>query len=207
MANTGKDASGTTIFLRSAFGTGVDDTNAYNYGSAVYFSRNGAEQLAILDTTTPANNRGLPVVLLSGPASAPFDTNIGAAAATTLRTIEAKKTFSRYRNTALSSTKQEIKASAGDIYSWNFINPNTVDVFVKLYDAPAASVTVGTTTPALTLQIPAASSGSFGSFWQDVGVHPQEIFTSGITIAVVTSLADSSTTAPSTAIHCSVRFI
>lgn len=65
MANTGKDAAGSTIFLRAPFGTGADNTNAYNYGTAVYFSRNGVEQLVSLDTATPANNRPLPVVLVA----------------------------------------------------------------------------------------------------------------------------------------------
>ena len=65
MANTGKDASGNTIFLRNAFGTGVDNANAYVYSTAVYFSRNGVEQLATLDTVTPANNRPLPVIFCS----------------------------------------------------------------------------------------------------------------------------------------------
>ena len=119
-----------------------------------------------------------------------------------------KREISRYRNTALSSTKQEIKATAGDIYGWNFINPNTVDTYIKIYDAPAASVTVGTTTPILTMCIPAAVSSTVaGVFYQDVGAVPQEICTSGITIAAVTGLADNSTTAPTTPIHCSVRYI
>jgi hypothetical protein len=115
--------------------------------------------------------------------------------------------ISRYRNTALSATKQEIKAAAGDIYGWNLINPNTVDVYVKFYDSAVGGVTVGTTAPAFTLMVPAASTAGSGLFFQDVLVMPQERFTTGITIACVTGIADNSTAAPATAIHASVRFI
>lgn len=91
MANTGKDAAGSTIYLRKAFGTGVDDTNAYTFGSAVYFSRNGVEQLCVLDTGTAANNRPFPVLALSADGAAPFDTNSGAAGATTIRSVLATR--------------------------------------------------------------------------------------------------------------------
>jgi hypothetical protein len=116
--------------------------------------------------------------------------------------------YTSYRNTALSSVKQQIKGSPGNIHGWNFINPNTTDVYVKIYDALVANVTVGTTVPVFTLCIPAAASASIcGIFFQDVNSQPQFICTTGITIAAVTGLADNSTTAPSTAIHCSVRYV
>jgi hypothetical protein len=91
VANTGKDAAGGTIYLRKAFGTGVDDTNAYTFGNAVYFSRNGLEALCVLDTSTPANNRPFPVLALSADGAAPFDVNSGAAGATTLRNVLATR--------------------------------------------------------------------------------------------------------------------
>lgn len=112
-----------------------------------------------------------------------------------------------FRDTALTSTDVAVKASAGDVYGWNFINPNTVDVYVKFYDATTSSVTVGTTTPVLTILVPAASSGSNGMFFQDVQSGPQFRFSTAITIACVTGIADSSTGAPGTAIHASVRYI
>lgn len=136
-----------------------------------------------------------------------LDKNSGAAGATTLRVVEALKSFQRYRSTALSSTKVQVKGSAGNVYGWNFINTNTSDVFVKFYDGLAANVTVGTTTPVLTILVPAASGSSNGLFFQDINPDPQEVFTAGITIACVTGLADSSTTAPTTAIHASVRYV
>ena len=55
------------------------------------FTRDGSPQTITLDTTTPSNNRGLPVVLLSAPSSAPLDTNSGAASAATLRNVLATR--------------------------------------------------------------------------------------------------------------------
>lgn len=135
-----------------------------------------------------------------------LDKNTGAVGANTLRAVQARLPLTRYRNTALSSTPQQIKASAGDIYGWNFINPNTVDVFVKFFDA--TSPTLGSTPVILTQLVPAAASANlFGANFQEVDVHPQEIFANGISIACVTGLADSNTTAPTTPIHVSVRFV
>lgn len=91
MANTGKDAAGNTIFLRAPFGNGVDDTNAYTFGLTMYFQRNAAEQLVRLDTSTAANNRPLPIVVLAGDGLAPLDVNSGAAGATTLRSVLATR--------------------------------------------------------------------------------------------------------------------
>lgn len=116
-------------------------------------------------------------------------------------------TFISYRNTALSATKQEIKAGAATILGWNFININTVTVYVKLYDALAANVTIGTTTPIFTFAVPASDGTNPGIFFQEVVNFPQHLTTTGLTVACVTGLADSSTAAPATAIHASLRYI
>lgn len=110
----------------------------------------------------------------------------------------------RYRNTALSSTDVQAQvAYTGGIYvrGFNFINPNSSDVYVKFYDALATNVTVGTTTPVLTLMVPANGS-IFEAYDKDKIVA---FFSTAVTLAVVTGLADSSTTAPSTAIHGSIQ--
>lgn len=110
----------------------------------------------------------------------------------------------RYRNTALSSTDVEaLVASAAGLYirGFNIINPNTSDVYVKFYDATAANTTVGTTTPILTLFVPANGS-VFEPYNKDNIVA---FFSTAITLACVTGLADNNTTAPSTAIHISIQ--
>lgn len=110
-----------------------------------------------------------------------------------------------YRNTALSSTDVQVQiASTGGVpvRGFNFINPNSTEVYVKFYDALATNVTVGTTTPVLTLMVP--SNGSvFEAYDRNKIVA---FFSTAITIACVTGLADNDTTAPSTAIHASIQY-
>jgi hypothetical protein len=62
--------------------------------------------------------------------------------------------------TALTSTAQVIKASAGQVYGWYIYNPNATAQFVQLYNTAAASVTVGTTNPLFMLTIPATSAAN-----------------------------------------------
>jgi len=88
VANTGKDASGGTIYLWLPFSeTGADNSNAYGFGSIVGFNRNAAKQVPLLDTSTAANNRPFPTVVLAGDGLAPLDLNAGDATATTRRVV------------------------------------------------------------------------------------------------------------------------
>lgn len=111
----------------------------------------------------------------------------------------------KYRNTALSSTDVQVQVSNASgiaVRGFNFINPNSTDVYVKFYDALAANVTVGTTTPILTLMVP--SNGSiFEAYDQNKTIA---FFSTALTVACVTGLADNDTTAPSTAIHASIQY-
>jgi hypothetical protein len=111
-----------------------------------------------------------------------------------------------YRNTALTNAAVAVKASAGSIRGWNFINVNTVAVYVKFYDIASASVTVGVSTIIRTVAIPAGSATNPAIFFLEAQPTSQEDFTTAISIACVTGLADNSSTAPSTAIHASVRY-
>lgn len=109
-----------------------------------------------------------------------------------------------FRNTALSSTPQQIKASSGSIYGWNIINSNTVPIYVKFFDS--ASPTVGTTAVARTVMIPASDGVTNGLYEIETQLAPVVDFSTAISVACVTGLADNSTTAPSIAIHISVRY-
>lgn len=62
--------------------------------------------------------------------------------------------------TALTSTAQAIKASAGQIYGWYIYNPNSSAQFVQLYNTASGSVTVGTTNPLFMLTIPATAAAN-----------------------------------------------
>lgn len=62
--------------------------------------------------------------------------------------------------TALTSTAQVIKASAGTLKGYYIYNPNSSAQFVQFYNVAAASVTVGTTNPLFMLTIPATSAAN-----------------------------------------------
>jgi len=69
--------------------------------------------------------------------------------------------------TALTSTAQAIKASAGQLFGWYIYNPNASAAFVQLYNTAAASVTVGTTNPLFMITIPA---GAAANVFSDIGI-------------------------------------
>jgi len=98
--------------------------------------------------------------------------------------------MTRFRNTALSNTATAVKASAGNLYYYHVYNSNAADAFLQLYNVAQGSVTVGTTTPDLTLAIPAGGvlDGSFDG--------APFSFSTAITIAATTTITGGS--APST---------
>lgn len=62
--------------------------------------------------------------------------------------------------TALTSTAQAIKASAGVLKGYYIYNPNSAATFVCFYNVASASVTVGTTNPLFMLTIPGTSAAN-----------------------------------------------
>lgn len=69
--------------------------------------------------------------------------------------------------TALTSTAQAVKASAGNVIGYYIYNPNATAQFVQFYNTAAGSVTVGTTNPLFMLTIPATSAANL---WMPGGV-------------------------------------
>lgn len=103
-------------------------------------------------------------------------------------------------STALTNSAQAIKASAGQLFGWYIFNPNTVTAWVIIYNVAAASVTVGTTNPAMVIGIPAGSAANV--------VNPMGIeFTNAgfSAAAVMTSAAGN--TAPTTALDVNFFYI
>ena len=99
-----------------------------------------------------------------------------------------------FRSLDLDETEEEVKATAGQVYSAWVSNTATSTRFLKFYNATAANVTVGTTTPVITIGIPGnasdditgiLNSGSYGL-----------AFDTAITVAATTGLADADTGAP-----------
>lgn len=62
--------------------------------------------------------------------------------------------------TALTSTAQVIKASAGQLFGYYIYNPNSSAQYVQFYNTASASVTVGTTSPLFMLTIPPTSAAN-----------------------------------------------
>lgn len=98
-----------------------------------------------------------------------------------------------FRSIDLDETEEEVKATAGQVYGYYFANLSGALRYLKFYNATAASTTVGTTTPVLTLPLPySASNAACGHVSFPVPVA----FSTAITVAVTTGLADNDTGAP-----------
>jgi hypothetical protein len=98
-----------------------------------------------------------------------------------------------FRSLDLDETEEDVKTSAGQVYGWYFANLATTPRYLKFYNATAANVTVGSTTPVLTFPIPANSTNFVAAnSFSDQGIE----FGTAITVAATTGLADNDTGAP-----------
>ena len=95
-----------------------------------------------------------------------------------------------YRTLDLDESEEEVKATAGNVYGYYFFNASASIRYLKFYNATAASTTVGTTTPVMTLPLPAGGAGH-------ISLPVPVAFSTAITIAATTGLADNDTGAPS----------
>lgn len=95
-----------------------------------------------------------------------------------------------FRSIDLDETEEEAKATAGQLYMLDVYNNDAAaEMFIKVYDATAASVVVGTTTPVMT--VPCAAS-THCRIEMSHGIA----FANAITFAATTAVADSDTGAP-----------
>lgn len=88
------------------------------------------------------------------------------------------------------------------VRGFNIINPNNTDVYVKFFDNFDFDITLGTTTPNMTLLVPANGS-IFEPFQSQKAIY---YFSTAINIAAVTGLADSSTTAPASGVYVQLQY-
>ena len=99
-----------------------------------------------------------------------------------------------YKNIDVDETEDQIKASAGQVYWIHAINLTAAALFLKFYNATAASVTVGTTVPDLTFPVPGNADSDGAGFTLSI---PNGIeFGTAITIAATTAVADNDSGAP-----------
>lgn len=99
-----------------------------------------------------------------------------------------------FRSIDLDESEEQVKATGGVVYGWAVTNQASTTRWLKFYDATAANVTVGTTTPVITFGIPGNSSDEVSAnMLGGVGIQ----FSTAITVAATTGVADSDTGAPS----------
>lgn len=95
-----------------------------------------------------------------------------------------------YRTISLLNVKQEVSSVAAYLMGYYISNRAGAERFVKIWFKPAASVTVGTTAPDMTIPLAAAQSANLSN----MAVLPAGA--TGITIAATTGIADSDVAAP-----------
>lgn len=99
-----------------------------------------------------------------------------------------------YRSLDLDESEEEVKSTAGTVYGVWFTNTATTTHWLKFYNATAANVTVGTTTPVLTIGLPGNTSDDISGML-NAGAHGIN-FSTAITVACTTGFADNDTGAP-----------
>jgi hypothetical protein len=100
-----------------------------------------------------------------------------------------------HRTLDLDESEEEVKGTAGVLYGWAITNRATTTRYVKIYNATAASVTVGVTTPVITWGIPGNSTDHVGAnMLGGVGIG----FSTAICVACTTGFADADASAPGT---------
>lgn len=100
---------------------------------------------------------------------------------------------------ALSSTKAQIKGSAGTFGGFiNLYNPNTAVTYIQVFNKTSANVTVGSTTPDFVITLPGVASASGTGSDRNLEITNGVAMSTGITIAATTTPTGS--TGPSNAI-------
>lgn len=99
-----------------------------------------------------------------------------------------------YKNIDVDETEDQIKATAGQIYWIHAMNLSATKKYLKIYNATAATVVVGTTVPDMTLPLPTQGDTNGAGFTLSI---PNGIaFGTAITIAATTGIADADSGAP-----------
>jgi hypothetical protein len=106
-----------------------------------------------------------------------------------------------FKSIDIDESEEEVKATAGQVFSITAFNHTDAPLYLKFYNATAANVTVGTTTPVLTFTVPGnADSDGAGFVWNNpIGFA----FATAISVAATTGIADNNSGAPA-ANACSV---
>lgn len=104
-------------------------------------------------------------------------------------------------DSSVTATAETLQPSGSYLDYFEVQNPNSVQVFLQLFDALVANVTLGTTAPTLSIVVPAGTGVDDGMHAETL-YHPPH-FRTGIVYAVTTTATG--LTAPTTA--CKVNFV
>lgn len=99
-----------------------------------------------------------------------------------------------FRSIDIDETEEDVKTTAGQVYGVHAMNLTNALLYLKFYNATAANVTVGTTTPVMTLPVPGNNDTDGAGFYFSVpcGI----VFDTAICVACTTGVADNDTGAP-----------
>ena len=128
----------------------------------------------------------MPTTTVTGTVTA----NLGATDNAVLDGIEADTSVladgvSGFSSVDLDQTEEEVKATAGKIYSLYVWNATAAPLWLQIFDNTAASVTVGTTAPTWNFPIPANADSDVAGVQMSFGSMGLTCST-GITVAVTT---------------------
>ena len=96
----------------------------------------------------------------------------------------------KIRNIDVDETEDEIKSTGGRLLWMHAMNLTAAVLYLHVYNAAAADVTVGTTTPAFTFPIPTPGTTNGAGFVLPIPERGAE-FNTGITIACTTTVGGS----------------
>ena len=113
----------------------------------------------------------------------------------------ASTVYKTYREVALSSTAAQVNSGFCTLVGWNLINPNTSNVYVKLYNTAAPPDPVMGDVPIRTLLIPASGTAFLSN--ED---KFQLQFNLGMYISCVTGIADDDVSAPGTGCYVEILY-
>ena len=100
-----------------------------------------------------------------------------------------------YKNIDVDESEDQVSGAACTLYSLHAMNMKASVLYLKLYNATAANVIVGTTVPVLTFPLPTLATTNGAGFCMNFGAVGAA-FGTALTIACTTGLADNDTGAP-----------
>lgn len=143
---------------------------------------------------TNSNPSAVAVVDSNGDPVDVADGGSGAPTSATTRIINASLPLP-YRSIDLDESEEEADDDAGELCGVWFTNAATATRWLKFYNADADDVTVGTTAPVITIGLPGNTSDDIsGALGLSNGCVQ---FSTAMTVAATTGIADNDTGAPS----------